>query len=127
MSIVLTDEQNHVINVLIKGAKSKELQTVGGLAGTGKSTIVHTLRNRLGRFKVCAYTGQAASVLRNKGVDASTIHSLIYEPKVDSYGNVEFVLKETLDCDGIIVDEASMVSREILGDLKHFKIPLICF
>lgn len=126
MSIVLTDEQNHVINVLIKGAKSKELQTVGGLAGTGKSTIVHTLRNRLGRFKVCAYTGQAASVLRNKGVDASTIHSLIYEPKVDSYGNVEFVLKETLDCDGIIVDEASMVSREILGDLKHFKIPLIC-
>jgi exodeoxyribonuclease-5 len=127
MSIDLTAEQKHVIDMLVKGVKAqKPLQTLGGYAGTGKTTIVRTLRNRLNRFKVCAFTGKAADVLKRKGVDASTIHSLIYEPRVDSVGNVEFALKEALDCDGIIVDEASMVSREIYKDLESFEIPLIC-
>jgi exodeoxyribonuclease-5 len=63
--------------------------------------------------------------LKRKGVDASTIHSLIYEPQVNIHGNVEFVLRDFLDCDGIIIDEASMVNNEILGDLKSFGIPLI--
>lgn len=127
MSVDLTAEQKHVIDMLVKGVKArKPLQTLGGYAGTGKTTIVRTLRNRLNRFKVCAYTGKAADVLKRKGVDASTIHSLIYEPRVDAHGNVEFALRETLDCDGIIVDEASMVSKEIYRDLDSFGIPLIC-
>lgn len=127
MSVDLTAEQKHVIDMLVKGVKAKKLlQTLGGYAGTGKTTIVRTLRNRLNRFKVCAYTGKAADVLKRKGVDASTIHSLIYELRVDSYGNAEFVLREALDCEGIIVDEASMVSREIFKDLESFGIPLIC-
>jgi exodeoxyribonuclease-5 len=127
MTVELTIEQKDVIDKLAKGVKSnKPLQTCGGYAGTGKTTIVRTLRNKLNRCKVCAYTGKAADVLKRKGVDASTIHSLIYEPVVDSFGNVEFALREFLECDSIIIDEASMVSREIFKDLESFGLPLIC-
>lgn len=127
MSIELTKEQKYVIDMLVKGVKAKKpVQTLGGFAGTGKTTIVRTLRNKLNRFKVCAYTGKAVDVLKRKGVDASTIHSLIYEIQINSHGDSEFVLREALDCDGIIVDEASMVSLEIFRDLESFDIPLIC-
>jgi exodeoxyribonuclease-5 len=56
--------------------------TLGGYAGTGKSTLVQEIIRRVGgRVSVCAYTGKAAYNLRLKGVlDASTIHRLIYTP-----------------------------------------------
>lgn len=52
-----------------------------GPAGTGKTTIVRYIADALGVSAVYgAYTGKAASVLRKKGVDATTIHSAIYRP-----------------------------------------------
>jgi exodeoxyribonuclease-5 len=35
------------------------------------------------------------------------------------------VLRDSLDCQGIVIDEASMVNEEIYSDLKYFNIPLI--
>lgn len=127
MTIELTKEQHNVIKNLIKGIKNKKkVQSLGGYAGTGKSLVVKHLKESLPNFKVCAYTGKAVDVLKRKGIEASTIHSLIYEPVADEYGNVEFLLKRFLDADGIIIDEASMVGKEIFKDLQYFKIPLIC-
>jgi hypothetical protein len=74
----LTDEQEHAIDRLLDF--SKGVQTLGGYAGTGKTTVIRTLKTYLPEFAVCAYTGKAANVLRMKGVSASTIHSLIYHP-----------------------------------------------
>jgi UvrD-like helicase family protein/AAA domain-containing protein len=67
---------------------------LAGFAGTGKSTIAGWIvRDMDLRSMTATYTGKAASVLRRKGVDASTIHSLIYTPIPDS-DPVEFVLNE---------------------------------
>jgi len=57
-----------------------------GAAGTGKTTLAKHITEALGVDAVFgAYTGKAASVLRRKGVPASTIHSAVYRP-VGDYG-----------------------------------------
>lgn len=126
--IKLTAEQQQAVLKLVRGLNSKESQqTLGGYAGTGKSYLISYLIRKLKNSSVCAYTGKAANVLRKKGVeDASTIHSLIYEPKVYG-GQVHFELKDRDDlaCDQIIVDESSMVSKELYSDLRSFQKPII--
>ncbi len=123
----LTEEQKTVVRNLIKNRSKDQLQTLGGYAGTGKTTIINTIAEVLSDWKICAYTGKAANVLRKKGLsDASTIHSLIYKP-VQGPRGIEFALKgsEEIMCDGFIVDEASMVSKEIYEDLVSFDLPII--
>lgn len=92
---------------------------------THNTTVIRHIAQALPRFAVCAFTGKAANVLRRKQVEASTIHSLIYKPLIYENGEVEFVLAESLDCEGIIVDEASMVGEDLFNDLCHFNLPII--
>lgn len=123
----LDPHQKRVLYNLVEGVKEdKEIQTLGGYAGTGKTTLIKYLTKFFPKFRVCAYTGKAANVLRKKGIDASTIHSLIYQPVIE-YGILTgFELADTLDdAEGIIVDEASMVSKDIFYDLEHFGLPMI--
>lgn len=124
-SVVLTDEQRAVVESLLKIKDG--ISTLGGLAGTGKSTVVSYLMKYLRNFACCAFTGKAAEVLRTKGVNATTIHSLIYYPddERDPNGDVVFNKKNQLSCQGIIVDEASMVSKYIYDDLVSFGLPVI--
>ena len=57
----------------------RQYLTLGGLAGTGKSTIAAHLAALWPFAAVASYTGKAAAVLRKKGVDrAQTLHSLLY-------------------------------------------------
>lgn len=120
----LTEEQKFVIKEIIKFQKDEV--TLGGRAGCGKTTVIKHLVELLPEFAVCAYTGKAANVLKGKGVNkASTIHSLIYKPYVDEDKHVYFDLASSLDCEGIIVDEASMVGSSIYEDLRSFGKPLI--
>lgn len=123
--IVLTDEQQAAVDAL--ASCRKDVQTLGGYAGVGKTSIIRTLVNRLKGFRVCAFTGKAAQVLRRKGVDASTIHSLIYHPVQVEDNEVRFELVTPWEFEprGIIVDEASMVGRPIYDDLTKFGVPLI--
>lgn len=131
MGFELTKEQKNVIREIVKF--NNTIQTLGGFAGTGKTTIIANLLQYLGNWRVCAYTGKAANVLRKKKIPASTIHSLIYVPMKDEHGNIVidsggspvFVLADNLDCEGIIVDESSMVGEEIDKDLKSFGLPII--
>lgn len=125
-SMKLTADQQMAIRNIWPGLKdgSKLQQTLGGYAGTGKSTLISFMLNRLKHTAVCAFTGKAANVLRRKGVDASTIHSLIYEPYYEG-GVIKFELRTNLPFDRIIVDEASMVSLDLYTDLMSFKIPIL--
>jgi exodeoxyribonuclease-5 len=51
-----------------------------GYAGTGKTTIARRLAMQCdGDVRSAAFTGKAASVLRKKGLAATTIHSMIYQ------------------------------------------------
>ena len=105
---------------------NKPIQTLGGYAGTGKTTVINHLQQALPDFAVCAFTGKASNVLRKKGVSrSSTIHRLIYKAWTDKDGNVFFSLTDEIGVPGVIVDEASMVSEEIHKDLQSFGVPLI--
>jgi exodeoxyribonuclease-5 len=127
MKVDLSGEQQNVIMEIVGGIKKKGLpvQTLGGYAGTGKTTIVSYLLSVLENFSVCAFTGKAANVLRKKGAPATTIHSLIYKPFTESDGSVTFRITDDLACDGIIVDEASMVTEELDTDLRSFGVPIL--
>jgi exodeoxyribonuclease-5 len=119
----LSEEQKHVIKEIM--SFKKEEVRLGGYGGTGKSTVIKHLAELLPEFKVCAYTGKAVSVLKKKGIEAQTIHSLIYRAFTDENNKVRFSLSPSLECEGIIVDEASMVSEIIYRDLKWFGKPMI--
>lgn len=130
--IKLTEEQKNAVDYLL-GFK-KRVQTMGGYAGTGKTIVVKYLHKILDDWAVCAFTGKAANVLRKRGInESSTIHSLIYEAEkeldgsiaLDSNGSPIFVLKNDVDCAGFIVDEASMISRDLFDDLCSFQKPII--
>lgn len=127
---MVSNEQKKIILSLVSGIKNDHVQTLGGYAGTGKTTAIKWVKQKLKNFAVCAYTGKATNVLRNKGLHASTIHSLIYRATKDEKGDTTWWVKDKYDpditpLDGFIVDEASMVSQEVYTDLLSFGKPLI--
>ena len=120
--------------------KTSPYLTLGGYAGTGKTTLIAYLRQALHqsddelRVAFCAYTGKATRVLDSRLKAAkvprrkdtvSTIHSLIYSTQELPGGGVHWVKKPALDKDLIIVDEASMVDERIWSDLISFGIPIL--
>jgi ATP-dependent exoDNAse (exonuclease V) alpha subunit len=114
---------------------NKKLFVLSGVAGSGKSVIINEIveffNNEFKEFcsqkqiAVMTLTGKAAKVLRDKGVEeAQTIHSYLYKPLLDTEGQlISFVPvpKEQLKNDFIIIDEGSMVTKEIYDDLKKLK------
>lgn len=126
----LTNQQKYALYQLVNGVRKDNLkeQTLGGYAGTGKTTLINYLVQFFDHYGVAAYTGKAANVLRRKGMEkAQTIHSLIYKPVYD-YGMLmgwDLVPIDELACSGIIIDEASMVTSDIYYDLKTYGLPLI--
>lgn len=129
----LTAEQRAAVEHLL--SFPKDVQTLGGYAGTGKTTVIKTLKARLPGFAVCAYTGKAANVLRVKGVPAIRIHSLIYRADerdvIDARGRRRTVVTferrppAEVACSGFLVDEASMVDRATYADLLSFGRPVL--
>lgn len=106
--------------------------TLGGYAGTGKTTLIRELINTLYEKDqptlLAAFTGKAVNVLQRKGLtQAQTLHSLMYNTWVDEDGGYHFDKKQKLDSDAqlVIVDEASMVSTELYKDLLSFGVKLL--
>ncbi|MBU0976716.1 MAG: AAA family ATPase [Patescibacteria group bacterium] len=144
MSIKLSRDQKLALESLLDWYKDKnknQFITLGGYAGTGKTTLISAFRKKLYQAKKKAkvafvtYTGKASRVLDTKlkevggvfkGDFVGTIHSLIYSPVTnDNEEIVGWELKEDVKCDLIIIDEASMVNSEIWSDLISYKIPII--
>ena len=137
--IKLTDEQSAAVDLAVSGIKTlRPMTKIGGYAGTGKTTLIHAILEAVDtRVGVVAYTGKAACVLRDKGLrGASTIHSLIYsleemEERHPVTGKLEPVRRwmrkphEDITADAFIIDEASMVGKEILDDLTSYGLPVI--
>lgn len=134
--ITLHPTQQRVLDQTVKDLlNGKREVSIAGLAGTGKSVTADKIATSLetyGKTIVTACpTGKAANVLRTKGRNADTIHSLIYNFKgkyVDDLGE-EFIAWEDKDkisdCDIILVDEASMVNDKMASDLRAFKKQII--
>ncbi len=115
--------------------------SVGGYAGTGKTTMIALLSQILHQanpkltISFASYTGKATRVLKTslqyikaleKKDTVSTIHSLIYEPMIDNKQNIiGWNKKDEIKTDLIIIDEASMVDGQIWQDLLSYNIPII--
>lgn len=143
MQISLTEEQKHVLRSILQWYVDKNFPyiTLGGYAGTGKTTVIALLRKiiheKRPNFSVafCAYTGKASRVLANKleaekillpQDSVSTIHGLIYQSQMDKEGRViGWKRKQVLKYNLIIVDEASMLNSQLWSDLQSYNIPIL--
>lgn len=142
----LSNEQARVLSAIAVWLKEYEQNqqnqylTIGGYAGTGKTTLLAALRKVLHnnrpamRLAFCAYTGKATQVLKArlkthntilKGDSISTLHSLMYFSEAKKDGGVSWRKRDDLKVDLIIIDEASMVSEDLWQDLISFKIPIL--
>lgn len=129
----LTEKQQEAINICLDHFTNRKRTVIAGYAGTGKSTLVRFLIDKLVKENIIkeadiifsAFTGKAAQVLTNKGCPALTLHKLLYEPRIDDFGEIEFVLKTDMPYELIVIDECSMVPMSMLQDLEEFGIPLI--
>jgi exodeoxyribonuclease-5 len=131
----------HLLEWYKKDKGDMQYVTLGGYAGTGKTTLIAILRQELHKIDkhlsigFASYTGKAARVLQRKLAEekailpqdtVGTIHSLIYTPIVNA--NEEIVgwkTKEEIECDLIIIDEASMVDGIIWEHLLSYQKPII--
>lgn len=123
--IQFSPDQVQAIETITEWAKGHEqLAVLGGLAGTGKSTVTaHLIENVFSpeHTLVGCPTGKAAAVLRAKKVMAETIHSIAYQyigRNVEDRKKLDFVF-EGVNCSVLIIDEASMVNAETHGDLMR--------
>lgn len=89
---------------------------------SGKTTCLKEIVNQIPNAGVCTFTGKASDVLRRKGIHSKTIHSLIYEWS-EKYRRFFLLKKVPYSC--FIIDEASMVGKELFTDLQSFGIPIL--
>lgn len=111
--ITLSPEQRNAVE---KACRNTVSVLTGG-AGVGKTLltkiIVEILKQKDGRVVLCAPTGKAAKRLEDCGGDsASTIHRLLeFAPWK---GGFQRGKDNPLECDAVIVDEASMLDISLL-------------
>lgn len=147
-ALTLTSDQKRALKGIDDwyGSRSSSELRIGGLAGTGKTTLIASLPNLLRlnpqQLAYCAPTGKAAKVLTGKlpgGFSATTIHKLIYRPTEHhcaacpadlgrrchgsgkcGCGRVKFhFMPPDILPRLIVVDEASMVDDKVYSDLKR--------
>ena len=119
--MILTKKQEEGLKIAVDRYKANEAWTcIAGYAGTGKSTLIKFIIAALGvnpDLEVCyvAFTGKAATVLRQKGCqNATTAHKLLYKAQPMPNGTYKFIPKDVLeDYKVIVVDEVSMLPKEM--------------
>ena len=130
--ITLTSQQELAINEVKKLLNNRQsIITIAGYAGTGKTTlvqyIIEALNYRIDDVAFACFTGKASLVLQQKGIPATTLHSLLFNSYMGRDGNFIHSKKSELDYPYklIVIDEISMVSNDILQAAKSFNIPII--
>ena len=144
----LTEDQHKVYNKLIdfvkidNKEKEKELLLIG-YAGTGKTTLVakfinDSIKNKLCRkIVIAAPTHKAVNIAKSKlfsninsneilsnRINIMTVHRLLnYKSYIDLNGNKYFAKNNSSSVnwniyDLIVVDECSMLSNQIINDIK---------
>ncbi len=146
MTYELTADQKNA-DSLIKDwyyNSTRQVFVLAGYAGTGKSTLLkYSITETLGLIpdQSVAFvtpTGKAATVLIRQGISATTLHRLIYqsitqETEIEVNGKkikiekLSFKRRENIDKSTklIVLDEASMVSDDVMYDLLQFGVKMI--
>ena len=130
--LIVLDEKVYLKNTyiaekdstLLLYAMKDNVQIITGGPGTGKTTKVKHIADDCirqgGEVKLCAPTGRAAKRIKEQtGFVAQTIHRLLGYSKDEQTGKFSFVYnsENKLDCDLVIVDEASMLDLFLLHAL----------
>jgi len=148
MKVILNSQQEEAKDLIVKwfdnvGETKKQVYFLSGYAGTGKTFLIdHIIEDHLklnpSEVAFGTPTGKAASVLIQRGRDASTIHRLIYTPEEEEYESkigsntikskkITFKKRNKIrDYKLIVLDEVSMIDENIMKDLLSFGIPLLC-
>ncbi len=104
----------------VRAALENKVMVITGGPGTGKTTIINVVLRMLvqtgARFFLAAPTGRAAKRMsETTGQPAQTIHRLLkFSP---GKGAFEKNYDDPLDCDVLIVDEASMIDTVLMHHL----------
>lgn len=124
-------------------SSTSQVFVLTGFAGTGKTTLLkHTVTETLAltdeSVAFVTPTGKAATVLLRQGIPATTVHRLIYQSittqvEVEINGKkvkvekLTFKRRENIDKNIklIVLDEASMVSDDLLWDLLEFGVKIL--
>ena len=114
--LTLAESQDTAVRLALS---SKVLVVTGG-PGVGKTTIVNTILRILAakgaRLLLCAPTGRAARrMTETSGFEARTIHRLLEVDPVS--GGFRRNAEHPVDCDLLVVDEASMVDVPLMHAL----------
>ncbi len=116
LNIRLAEKQAQAVHTAV----SEKMQVITGGPGTGKSTITKAIlaitKKLTSRILLCAPTGRAAKrmgeITQHKAV---TIHSLLeYDFKAGAFKRNR---SNPLECDLLIVDEASMIDTVLMHSL----------
>ena len=144
--VILTSEQTKIYNQLIKFVQDKSTNEIllVGYAGTGKTTLMAKFINNLVENKICkrivmaAPTHKAVNIAKSKlfpdtekdyselekTINIMTIHRLLgYQSYVGLEGE-KFFARGKIDpnwsiYDLVVVDECSMLSNQIITDIKE--------
>jgi exodeoxyribonuclease V alpha subunit len=114
--ITLARQQAEAVTLALSG----KVAVVTGGPGVGKTTIVRGIVSILGkkglRIALAAPTGRAAKRLADQaGVPASTLHRLLeWRPHEGAFSRNA---TNPLECDLLVVDEASMLDVRLAADL----------
>lgn len=113
--MILNEQQ---IKAIERATSAERMTLISGSAGTGKTTIIAEICNRLEEAEkrvpvLCAFAGKAAARLRGATKrNASTIHRLL------GYNGTAFQMPVgDLRDDTVIVDEASMLDAALLSEI----------
>lgn len=101
----------------IKSAIDNKVTIITGGPGTGKTTIIHAILKIMRRYKLrvmmAAPTGRAAKRMQETtGQEAKTIHRLLdFSMQKGGFQKNEAT---PLDCNALIIDEASMIDTHLM-------------
>jgi exodeoxyribonuclease V len=131
----LTAEQQTAGAAILHAIKTRQPFYLEGEAGTGKTTLLAAIaRRRPGAF-LCAYTGKAAHVVREKtGMYATTVHSAFYhfvrEEDGDD-GQLPRLVFRPVHAPGslkgqvLLLDECSIIDPKTAADIRGIGITVI--
>jgi exodeoxyribonuclease-5 len=128
VDVLFTEQQQKVVDDINEFlTSSRQIFSLQGYAGTGKTTVMTSMAKSHTDWKLCAFTGKAASVLANKSsLPAGTIHSLFYRFTGNETDIITGLLapkftklhsKDSLLNSVILLDESSMINQEMASDL----------
>lgn len=131
--MILTAKQEAGLKLAVARFNDREPWTcISGYAGAGKSTLVTFIVAALdldpAKVAYCAFTGKAANVLKQKGCqNAVTAHKLLYDTLPLPNGGFTHTPKSALDADYdlIIVDEVSMLPKDMWDLLLSFRVHVL--